>query len=296
MITNTATVTAATSDSTSPTTARLYDYRAAPIRPRLRRSLTCERFGFQYQPTILVISFSAPSTQRRALHAANYRICHAARPRSGRFTQGPRYPREEAPCITRSAQTVTLYMAQRLNIHNYYQITIQARAWRHHGSDGEPLAGADTGDPGSDFVGLVTMKTPAGRSTAAIGASSEVESERDASCPRDFGIGHRQAGGYRTAQSRCEFILPATSNARKRPMFTAFRKRSSPSHLRRRRSKSIHELRLQFEALEPGSSYRQPTRGRARVRITTGRPLAIGRVVSRRQAEAFWFSDLASLN
>jgi type VI secretion system secreted protein VgrG len=134
-----------------------------------------QRFGFHAQPTILVVSFSLPLDPAAAQNVGNYRIVTLGGPGRGGSLRGHVTPVSEA-LYDPVARTVTLYTAQRLDIHNLYQITINGTApGGLRGIDGVLLAGAGTGKPGSNFVGLISRKTLVGQSTEVIRPSRTSE-------------------------------------------------------------------------------------------------------------------------
>ncbi len=127
-----------------------------------------QRFGFHEQPTILVVTFSMPLDSARAIDLANYRIVTLGGPGRGGSLKG-HVTRVRKAVYDPVTNTVTLHMAQRMDIHNHYRITITGTApYGLMGSDDALLAGAGTGYPGTNFVGLLSEKTLAGPSSAAI--------------------------------------------------------------------------------------------------------------------------------
>ena len=183
-IVNTAAVAAATFDPnlannsqtvTSSVVAPVTPPSPTPVTPPSPTIVKLERFGFHAQPTILVIWFSTPLDPAPAQDVANYQIVTLGGPGRGGTLRG-HVTRVSNAVYDPAAQTVTLYMAHRLDIHNRYQITITGtKPDGLTGSADAPLDGAGTGDPGSNFVGLITRKTLAGRFTAALGASRTSE-------------------------------------------------------------------------------------------------------------------------
>ena len=123
-----------------------------------------QRFGFHDQPTILVVTFSMPLDAARAQDVANYRIVTMGGPGRGGSLQG-HVTRVSKAVYDAAAQTVTLHMAQRLDIHNLYRITITGTSpGGLMGTGGTPLDGAGTGKTGSNFVSVISWRTLAGPS------------------------------------------------------------------------------------------------------------------------------------
>ncbi len=70
-------------------------------------------------------------------------------------------------------------MAQRMDFHNFYQITIKgAASGGLMGANGVPLEGAINGTPGSSFVGLITEKMLDGPSIVTIRKSRVAKAVR----------------------------------------------------------------------------------------------------------------------
>jgi len=171
-ITNTADVTAATTDpNLANNTATVTTNVVAPL-PLASPTVTdLQRFGFHEQPTVLVVSFSMPLDPARALDLADYRIVTLGGPGRGGSLKG-HVTRVSTAVYNSAAQTVTLHMTRRLDIHNLYRITITGAAPDGlMGTGGVPLDGAGTGDPGSNYVGVISWRTLAGPSTELIRAS-----------------------------------------------------------------------------------------------------------------------------
>ena len=155
-IANTAGVTAATTDpnlaNNKQTVTTIVRAPVTPVDPVV---VDLERFGFHYQPTILVVWFNAPVDPAQALDLDNYRVVSLGGPGRGGNLIGHVTPVSKA-VYNPAARSVVLYMAQLMDIHNLYRITI---------------TGAGTGKPGSDYVGVISESTLAGTASDAIPAS-----------------------------------------------------------------------------------------------------------------------------
>ncbi len=128
---------------------------------------------------------------RRAVNLANYRIVTLGGPGRGGSLKG-HVTRVRKAVYDPVTNTVTLHMAQRMDIHNRYRITITGTApYGLMGSDDALLAGAGTGDPGTNFVGLISEKTLVGPSSAAIRLSRSSQA--------------RPAGDFRPRQAIQEY-------------------------------------------------------------------------------------------
>jgi hypothetical protein len=159
MISNTAAVSAATFDSNLANNSQTVT--TSVLSPPTVVDL--RRFGYHAQPTILVVSFSAPLDAAAAQNVGNYQIEKVGAPRRGHVTR----VREAA--YDSATNTVKLYMAHRLNVHDLYQIVITGTAPAGlRGTDGAFLDGAGAGEPGSNYVGSISGKILAGRAREAV--------------------------------------------------------------------------------------------------------------------------------
>jgi hypothetical protein len=167
-ISNTADVSAATTDpnlvnnSQTATTDVL-----TPLINVAPAVVNVQRFGFHEQPSVLVVTFSMPLDSAQALNAANYRIVTVGGPGRGGSLRG-HVTRVGSVVYNALAQTVTLHMAARMDIHNLYRITINGAAGGLTGSNGMPLDGAGSGQGGSDYVGYLNAHSVVGPSTEAV--------------------------------------------------------------------------------------------------------------------------------
>ena len=150
-LTNTATV---SSNETDPTPA---DNRvtlsttittASVDGPTVR---SVERFGFHLRPTTLVLTFDAPLDPATAQDVANYRLV-ALEGTGGTI-------RIKSAAYNAATRTVTLSPAHLLNFHHRFRLTVIGTA-RSGVTDisGSLLDGQNTGQPGSNFVKIMTAK------------------------------------------------------------------------------------------------------------------------------------------
>ncbi len=173
-ITNTAYVSAATTDpNLANNTQTVMTNVLTPVTPVIPVSpagMGVKRFGFHDQPTVLVVSFNMPLNLARAQDVANYRIVTLGGPGRGGSLHG-HVTKVRKAVYSAESGAVTLYMAQRLDIHNLYRITINGSATSGlMSADGVPLDGAGDGIPGSNYVQLISRRTLAGRSSEAVRA------------------------------------------------------------------------------------------------------------------------------
>ena len=127
-----------------------------------------QRFGYHYQPTILVLTFSTPLDPSRAENVNNYQIVALGfRGAAGSF-RGVSAQVTEA-VYDSASKTVTLHLSQRLNIHNLYQITVIGTAPNGiAGPAGTLLDGSGNGAPGSNFVGTISRQNLVVPSTVQV--------------------------------------------------------------------------------------------------------------------------------
>jgi uncharacterized repeat protein (TIGR01451 family) len=110
-----------------------------------------QRFGIHHQPTTLVLTFDEPLDPQGAQNVDNYRIVQLG--------QDPRPIRFISAVYDAALSTVTLRPSRRLNFHRRFRLTVSGSG-RGGLSDtlGRLLDGQQTGDPGSDFVTIVTER------------------------------------------------------------------------------------------------------------------------------------------
>jgi uncharacterized repeat protein (TIGR01451 family) len=108
-----------------------------------------QRFGFHAQPTALVLTFDKQMDPVRAENASDYQIVALAGPR--------RVIRIMKAVYDVATRTVTLRPVRRLNLHNRFRLTVIGTApGGVSDSSGNLLDGESNGDPGSNFVTIVT--------------------------------------------------------------------------------------------------------------------------------------------
>ena len=171
-ISSTATVTAGTTDLNLANNSRTLTSVVTVLSPAV---VALQPTGNRNSAAGLVITFSAPLNRTRALHAANYRIMALRGPGPGHFKPGLAI-RVKKVLYNAVAHSVTLRLASVMNLHKYYQVTIKGAA--HGGivgADGAPLAGEGTGKPGSNFVGIISPKTPTATSIPVIRAAQKTK-------------------------------------------------------------------------------------------------------------------------
>jgi hypothetical protein len=127
--------------------------------------VSLKRFGFHDQPTLLVLTFSEPMDATRADNRGNYRLVWA----SPAQRQGAKHDR---PIPIRYAQynaanqTVTIRPIQRLPLRRTFLLTVVGTPpGGLTCTSGIFLLGAGTGQPGSDYTGIVNRKSLAGQSS-----------------------------------------------------------------------------------------------------------------------------------
>jgi virginiamycin B lyase len=110
-----------------------------------------QRFGIHTQPTTIVLAFDAPLDPTSAQDVHNYQIVELGRGRRPILLRTAVYDP--------SSLTVTLSPARRLNFHHRFRLTVDGRdPGGVTDTLGRLLDGQQTGDPGSDFVTIVTAR------------------------------------------------------------------------------------------------------------------------------------------
>ncbi|WP_165249690.1 ice-binding family protein [Paludisphaera soli] len=172
-VVNTATVSAATFDpnlanNTQSVTASVSAV-VPPITPTSPVVVAVERFGIHAQPTILVIGFSTPLDAARAQDVANYGITSLGGPGQGGNRRGV-VINVTGATYDPIARTVTLRLAQRLNLYSFYQLTVRGTPpGGVTSADGGLLDGQGSGVPGSNYVTTISKSSLAGRSSSPHG-------------------------------------------------------------------------------------------------------------------------------
>ena len=111
------------------------------------------RYGFHMQPTSLVLTFSTALDPASAQNVANYQI----------MTSGGTLIPVSSAVYNASAMTVTLSPSQLLNIHDFYQLTVNGMPPNGlTSSTGVALDGAGNGTPGTNYVTTISGQNLAG--------------------------------------------------------------------------------------------------------------------------------------
>jgi type VI secretion system secreted protein VgrG len=127
-----------------------------------------KRFGFHQQPTSLVLTFSAALNPTRAQTVSDYQIMTLGGPGRGGSNVGHVIAVSSA-VYNPTADTVTLDLSERLDVHNQYQLTVEGTAPNGlTGATGLLLDGANNGKPGSNFVTVISRSTLAGPAPALL--------------------------------------------------------------------------------------------------------------------------------
>ena len=139
---------------------------AAPAAPP-PSVMTIERFGVHMQPTAVVLTFSSALDATRATNVHNYQfVTMGGRGKFGNLVG--HVTRVRSAVYNPATLTVTLFPAQRLNIHNMYRLTVNgATPAGLRGSNGMPLAGRGNGVTAVNYVALLSGKLLAGSFSAA---------------------------------------------------------------------------------------------------------------------------------
>ncbi|HWE37650.1 MAG TPA: choice-of-anchor E domain-containing protein [Isosphaeraceae bacterium] len=113
------------------------------------------RYGVHQQPVTVVLTFDQAMNAAAAQDLNNYRLAEIARPEPfGLFYHKPINIPLKSATYDAAHQTVTLVAKQHLDVHRIYQLTVNGTtATGLTSTQGVLLDGADTGQPGSNFVG-----------------------------------------------------------------------------------------------------------------------------------------------
>jgi hypothetical protein len=125
------------------------------------------RFGFHSQPTSLVLTFSTALEPATAQDVANYKIVTLGGPGRGGSEVG-HLTRVRTAAYNATNLTVTLFPAERLDIHNFYGLKVNGtKPGRVTGLTGLALDGRNNGVPGSNYLALISAQTLAGPAPSA---------------------------------------------------------------------------------------------------------------------------------
>ncbi len=120
--------------------------------------VSVERFGFHMHPTTLVLTFNVPLDPARAQDVNNYQIVAMAGGERDAVVAG-HVTRVRAAVYNAAALTVTLYPRQRLNIHNFYRLTVYGAPPNGlRSASGIPLDSQGNGDPGNKYETILSWK------------------------------------------------------------------------------------------------------------------------------------------
>jgi hypothetical protein len=131
--------------SSSPTAADLFTYSADG--PQVTN---VQRFGIHAQPTSIVITFNSALDPIPAQNSTNYLI----------VGPGKHHVKVRSASYNPVTHSVSLALAQRLSLHKTYMLTINGTPPSGlKNPAGLFLDGAGTGQPGSDYVALLTSSS-----------------------------------------------------------------------------------------------------------------------------------------
>ena len=129
--------------------------------------VTVGRFGFHRQPTTLEIVFSLPLDAARAQNVAEYQLVMMRKAHHNRLRVGP-VIRVARAVYDPANSTVTLSFARRLNVHYFYQLTINGTPPNGlTDPSGQFLDGAGNGQAGTNYVKVFGPGTLQGAAPAA---------------------------------------------------------------------------------------------------------------------------------
>ena len=120
--------------------------------------VSVERFGFHMHPTTLVLTFSAPLDPERADDVNNYQIVALGGGEKDGVLVG-HVTRVRAAVYNPSTLTVTLYPRQRLDIHNFYRLTVDgATPEGLRSASGIPFDSHGNGEEGNNYATTLSWK------------------------------------------------------------------------------------------------------------------------------------------
>jgi hypothetical protein len=144
------------------------------------RIVAIQRFGFHWQPTLLVLDFNADGLDpARVSDASNYTVTSAGP--DGKFgTKDDQAFAIQSATYDATRQTVTLAFRQgRLYLYETYQIRVHGTAPDGLADTaGRYLDGNGDGRPGGDHVARFDRSNLAGRASKAPGRAAPVRSQR----------------------------------------------------------------------------------------------------------------------
>ncbi len=137
----------------------------------LPRVVSLLRFGFHMQQTSLVLTFSAALDPRVAEDINNYQIVTmGGQGRSGNLVG--HVIRINTASYDAATLTVTLFPAERLDLNNLYQLTVNGMSPKGlTGATGVPLDGKGNGVPGTNYVRIISGKLLAGPAPSMLAAA-----------------------------------------------------------------------------------------------------------------------------
>ena len=162
----------------SPAAQFSYQVTPFPSEPTAPTVVTLVRFGFHAQPTSLVLTFSSPLDATRAEDVHNFMIVTLGGKGKNGNLVGHVTPVRSA-VYDPSTLTVTLFTAQRLDIHNLYQLTVNGMTPSGlTGATGVPLAGQGNMS-GTNYVKVISGKLLAGPAPSTSNAARRPKAAPD---------------------------------------------------------------------------------------------------------------------
>jgi predicted outer membrane repeat protein len=125
--------------------------------------VSLQRFGYHDHQTVLVLTFSEPMDAAQADNLANYHLVVAV-PDHRPGVEDGRANRIRRALYDAANQTVTLWPIRRLPLRRTFLLTVKGTPpGGLTNASGTFLDGAGTGQPGSDYMGIVNRKSLAGQ-------------------------------------------------------------------------------------------------------------------------------------
>jgi hypothetical protein len=138
------------------------------------RVTSVKRYGFHLQPTVVVLTFNEALDPARAQNPNNYVFVTLGGPGRGGLRIG-HVIRVSRAVYDPATNSVFLYPAERLDIHNFYRLTVNGTAPNGlTDTAGNLLDGKGDGKPGSNFVTVISRKTLVGADRLLSSAARQV--------------------------------------------------------------------------------------------------------------------------
>jgi hypothetical protein len=160
------------------------------------------RYGFHEQPTVVVLQFNEALDPARAQDPRNYTFVTLGGPGRGGSHVGHIIPVSFA-VYDSATHRVFLYPSELLDIHNFYRLTVNGAAPSGlTDTQGTLLDGNADGNPGSNYVTIISLKT-------LVGADSRLHPPRPLPSNRQPALASKQLSAVAVDTLAATGRLPA---------------------------------------------------------------------------------------